>query len=67
MNDIVTAARRLLDALDSLDEGCKDSTGFLHWENGAGEPVGIEIEAARECLAEALYIADREEEDHHES
>ena len=57
MNDIVTAARRLLDALDLLDKGCRDSSGFLDWENGAGEPVGFEIEDAREELEKVLCLS----------
>lgn len=53
MNDIVKAARRLLNALNSLEEGCTER-GLLHYENGLGEPVGLEIEAAREQLEESL-------------
>lgn len=53
MNDIVTSARRLLDALDSLFDGSPED-GFGDWENGYGEQVGHEIEDARKALEEAL-------------
>lgn len=49
---IAQAARRLLAALDRLDEGSA-SPGFAGWENGNGENVGDEIEEARHEL-EAL-------------
>lgn len=47
------AAKRLLDALDVLDEGC-DKPGFSGWENGHGEPVGDEVQEARIALAKEL-------------
>lgn len=39
------AAKRLLSALDRLDEGCREP-GFAGWENGNGEQVGDEAEDA---------------------
>lgn len=50
---IAQAARRLLTALDNLTAGC-DTPGFAGWENGHGESVGDEVEAARHELHELL-------------
>lgn len=43
------AAKRVLDALDRLTTGT-EVAGFHGWENGAGEPVGDELEEARREL-----------------
>ena len=55
MNDIVTAARRLLGALDSLFDGCPENS-FGDCENGYGEQVGHEIDEARKELEKVLSI-----------
>lgn len=47
------AAKRLLTALDRLDEGCREP-GFAGWENGNGEQVGDEAENARQALRALL-------------
>lgn len=49
------AARRLLLALNCLDVG-SDNPGFAGWQNGNGEPVGDEVEAARAELAALLDV-----------
>lgn len=48
--DVMAAARRLLAALDRLDDGCEEP-GFRGWRNGHGEDVGDEVQDARESLA----------------
>lgn len=48
-NTVTQAAIRLLTALDKLDEGC-NCPGFNGWQNGHGEDVGDEAQAAREAL-----------------
>jgi hypothetical protein len=50
---LAKAAKRLLTALDRLDEGCTEP-GFAGWENGNGIRVGDEIETARKNLAKLL-------------
>ena len=56
---VAQAARRLLDALDRLTDGC-DVPGFAGWENGHGESVGDEAEAARHELAAVLAMPQAE-------
>ena len=53
---ISQAARRLLDSLDRLVEGC-EAPGFAGWENGNGVMVGDEVEEARHELRELLNQA----------
>jgi hypothetical protein len=47
------AAKRLLSALDRLDEGCREP-GFQGCENGSGEMVGDEAEDARQALRDLV-------------
>lgn len=49
IDELRTAAKRLLIALDKLDEGSLEP-GFRGWENGNGEPCGDEVQDAREAL-----------------
>ena len=47
---VASATKRLLDALDCMDHGCRDP-GFKGYENGLGdESAGNELQAAREEL-----------------
>lgn len=51
VNEAVQAAsKRLLVALDCMDRGGPPG-GFQGWQNGLGEDVGDEVEAARAELA----------------
>ena len=51
VNEAISAAtKRLLTALDGMGRGCT-VPGFHGHENGYGEPVGDELQAAREELA----------------
>lgn len=50
---LAKAAKRLLKALNRLDEGCTEP-GFYGWENGNGIKVGDEVENARKDLAKLL-------------
>jgi hypothetical protein len=50
---VAKASKRLLKALDRLDEGCTEP-GFYGWENGNGIRVGDEIQNARKNLAKLL-------------
>ena len=44
------AGARLIAALDALDDGSAEP-GFRGWENAHGEPVGNEVQDAREALS----------------
>lgn len=58
--EIIAASRRLLTALDKLDEG-SNNPGFRGWQNGNGEDCGDEVEDARESLAALLQHHDDRE------